>query len=282
MSTPPKTVNVITIEDLRAIHDEERNRLGDFLATGALYTHFTFTEDAKGLEGLPETIQLHCGGTCGKEQTFEQYEGTKGAIYRGSDHGWGRTVCYRCRNCKQKKQMYMYVWNENGFWKVGQIPELQDDIDPKLKRALGDSLGLYRKATRSRSFGFGIGAVSYLRRIVEDETDALMDLLKDEKWEDWDEAARREYETARTTYQYSQKIQYAAEIILPRSAFANGRDSFTALHDVTSSGLHGKTEEECIAIFDQCNLIFIRTFQMLFDHKREREEFAAKLLALKR
>jgi hypothetical protein len=178
--------------------------------------------------------------------------------------------------------MYMYVWNDGGFWKVGQIPELQEAIDPKLKKPLGDSVALYRKAIRSRNFGFGIGAVSYLRRIVEDKTDALLDLLKDDKWASWDEAEQKEFEVARTTYQYSQKIEYAAEKILPVSAFANGRDSFTALHDVTSSGLHGKSEEECIAIFDRCNLIFTRTFQMLSEHKRERDEFAAQLLALKR
>jgi hypothetical protein len=79
---------------------------------------------------------------------------------------------------------------------------LQEFIDPKLKKALGDSIGLYRKAVRSRSFGFGIGSVSYLRRIVEDKTDALMGLLKDEKWDTWDEAGWAEFEKARMTYQY--------------------------------------------------------------------------------
>jgi hypothetical protein len=42
-----------------------------------------------------------------------------------------------------------------------------------------------------------------------------MDLLNEEKWKSWIAAERREYETARTTYQYSQKIEYAAEKILP-------------------------------------------------------------------
>ena len=109
-----------------------------------------------------------------------------------------------------------------------------------------------------------------------------MDLLKDDKWDAWDEMERKQFETARSTYQYSQKIEYAAEKILPPTVFANGRDSFTALHDITSSGLHGKTEEDCIVIFDRCNLIFTRTIRMLYEHKRERDEFAKELLALKR
>jgi hypothetical protein len=265
------------VDQLAALAEAERKRLGEFLATGALYTPFTLSPELKGLTGLPGTIQVHCAGTCGKEQTFERF-----GAFRGTDRGWGETVSYRCRNCQEQEQMYMYVWDGSGLMKVGQVPELRAFIEPKLKKALDDSAILYRKAVRSRSFGFGIGAVSYLRRIVEDKTDALMDLLKDEKWDSWDEAGRKEYENARTTFQYSQKIEYAAEKILPTAAFANGRDSFTALHDVTSSGLHGKSEEECIAIFDRCNLIFTRTFQILHEHKREREEFSKDLNALKR
>jgi hypothetical protein len=176
----------------------------------------------------------------------------------------------------------MYVWNDKGFWKVGQIPELREAIEPKLNTALGDSRQLYRKAIRSRNFGFGIGAVSYLRRIIEDTTESLMDLLHEEKWEEWTPEERQQFELARKTYQYSQKIDYAAGKILPTKAFANGRDSFTALHEVTSGGLHGKSEEECLQIFDSCNLIFTHTFRVLHQHRQEREEFAAQLLALKR
>jgi hypothetical protein len=109
-----------------------------------------------------------------------------------------------------------------------------------------------------------------------------MDLLKDDKWDSWNEEQRAEFDNARKTYQYSQKIEYAAEKILPPGLFANGRDSFTALHDITSSGIHSKTEDQCIDIFDRCNVIFTRTFQILHEHKRERDEFAARLNALKR
>jgi hypothetical protein len=278
MSLPPSQFNAVAYEAEAAREASVKERIAQFLSDGALYVRLDLTETSKNTSYLPSTIELHCGD-CGKTQTFERTEQVRGA---GSDRGWGRLASYQCRNCKKRNQKYIYVWNENDFWKVGQVPELREFIDPKLKRALGDSAALYQKAVRSRSFGFGIGAVSYLRRIIEDKTDALMDLLREEKWESWSTVERNEYETARTTYQYSQKIEYAAEKILPLTAFANGRDSFTALHDVTSSGLHGKSEEDCIAIFDRCNLIFTRTFQMLHEHKSEREKFSKELLALNR
>jgi hypothetical protein len=261
---------------------EEVRLLGAFLATGPLYSHYSIPEAvADEVEKFPETIQLFCSGACQKEQTWECVHRHTG---RGSlnDRATGELVAYCCRNCKANTQHYWYVWDKKGFWKVGQFPELQEAIDPKLNAALGPSRGLYRKAVRSRSFGFGIGAVSYLRRIIEDTTEILMDLLRQEKWDEWAIEERQQFEHARSTYQYSQKIDYAAGKILPAKVFANGRDSFTALHDVTSSGLHGKSEEECLEMFDRCNLIFAHTFRVLHQHKQEREEFAAQLLALKR
>jgi len=261
---------------------EEVRKLGVFLATGPLYTPHNLPEEiATSISKFPETIQLFCSGECQKEQTFEcTYRHTG----RGSDNdrGWGEMVAYRCRNCQKTPQRYWYVWNKATFWKVGQVPELEDLIEPSLKSALGKSVNLYRKAVRSRNFGFGIGAVSYLRRIVEDTTEGLMDLLKEDKWEEWMVEEQTQFEKARKTYQYSQKMEFAASKILPSKVFVQGRDSFTALHDVTSNGLHGKTEEECLQIFDRCNLIFTHTFRILHQHKTEKDEFAAQLLALKR
>jgi len=262
--------------------EEEKQKLGVFLANGPLYTHYAFAEDfAPRVNNFPSTIQLFCAGDCQKVQTFE-------CTYHHTGHGsatdrsWGELVAYRCRNCESVNQKYWYVWDTKGFWKVGQAPELKEWIETKLEAALGKSKALYRKAIRSRSFGFGIGAVSYLRRIIEDTTETLMGLLRDEKWEEWITEEQQQFDQAFKTYQYSQKIDYAAGKILPAKVFANGRDSFTALHDVTSSGLHGKSEEECLEIFDRCNLIFTHTFRTLHQHKQDREDFAAKLLALKR
>jgi hypothetical protein len=276
MSTPPNIHNYELLQKLADSAESERARLGEYLANGALYSHFRIAETVT-FSDLPKTIQLHCVGTCGKVQSFGRI-----ADSRTSDRGWALIARYCCRNCQKQSQAYFYVWNDNGFWKMGQTPPLRESIDPVLRNGLGKSFALYQKAIRSRNFGFGIGSVSYLRRIVEDATDQLMDLLKDDKWDAWSEVQRNEFDNARKTYRYSQKIEFAAEKILPQAIFANGRDSFSALHDVTSSGLHSKTEDECIAIFDRCNLIFTRTFQILYEHKRERDEFAAQLLALKR
>lgn len=276
MSSPPNQYNIEALVTQDQIDAEEKLRLEKYLVAGALYSHHTIAENAS-FDRLPSLLDLHCR-ICEKEQTFERSTATPTA----GDRGFVKIVAYQCRNCKRITQSYMYNWNKQDFVKTGQNPELREHTDAVLRKALGDSLHLYQKATRARNFGFGIGAVAYLRRIIEDRTGQLLDLLKEEKWESWTQAERDEFDNARKTYQYSQKIEYAAEKILPKDVFANGRDSFSALHDVTSSGIHSKSEDECIAIFDRCNLVFTRTFQILHEHKRERDEFAAQLNALKR
>lgn len=271
MASPPNLTN-------HPDREAEKTRLGEFLATGPLYTPYAVSAE---ISQFPFAIRLLCAGECQKEQTFECDHRHTG---RGSsnDRGWGELVAFHCRNCQKQHQKYWYVWTEKCFFKVGQLPELLEVIDPKLNAALGESRALYKKAVRSRSFGFGMGALSYLRRIIEDTTDKLMDLLREDKWHSWTQQERDEFDTARKTYQYSQKISYAALKILPPTVFASGKDSFATLHDVTSSGLHGKTEEECIQLFDECNLIFAHSFRLLHQHKQEREEFTAQLRALKR
>lgn len=276
----PRPATEGTLQQIAEIQEAERtarNRLAEFLASGPLYSHFALDEKAKDVIKLPETIELYCAGECGKVQTFQRVWVKGDAEY---DKGWGKVATYQCRNCGKKDQKYMYFWGDSGFLKVGQIPELREAIDPRLDAALGESSGLYQKAVRSRSLGFGIGALAYLRRIVENTTDELMDLLQAHRWDEWTQQEKEQFEVARTTYQYSQKIAYATEKILPPAMSAVGRDSFAALHDVTSNGFHGKTEEECIEIFDRCNLIFAYSFRVSSEHKREREELTAKLKAL--
>jgi hypothetical protein len=261
--------------------DGERNRLGEFLANGSLYVRHVIAGPPNKFDNLPGTISLYCSGaTCQKVQLFQ-----KEVLFRAaqaSEKGYGSVVKYTCRNCKEMTQRYMYIWQENNFWKVGQSPELLEHIPSTLARALGSSGSLYRKALRSRSFGFGIGALAYLRRIVEDTTDKLLTLLREDLWENWDEASRTEFENAVNTFRYSEKIGYAAKKVLPKEAFSEGRNPFAALHDVTSNGIHALPEEQCLKIFDECNFVFTHTFTVLYQHHQTKADFALQLAKLQR
>jgi hypothetical protein len=62
--------------------------------------------------------------------------------------------------------------------KVGQYPALSVSIPKALEKNLGkDAAALYRKALISRNQGFGVGAVTYIRRVVEDKPDELLEVV---------------------------------------------------------------------------------------------------------
>src|SRR6185312_5329500 len=61
--------------------------------------------------------------------------------------------------------------------KVGQYPEPSVKISKALSNNLGkDASELYRKALICRNNGFGLAAVGYMRRVVEDKTNELIEI----------------------------------------------------------------------------------------------------------
>jgi hypothetical protein len=111
MASPalPTPEEVARHEAVSKAEKSARLNLGEFLASGPLYTQFAFNELAAGLTTLPKTIQLYCpNGECSKVQTFER------TALPNTDRGWGATVTYKCRNCEKHNQRYMYVWQ--GGW----------------------------------------------------------------------------------------------------------------------------------------------------------------------
>jgi hypothetical protein len=110
---------------------------------------------------------------CEKVQTFSR-AWPQPLLSQIPDIGCGEEVTYVCRNCTRNTQQYWFILDNDTFIKVGQLPELHPIIDARLKNALGNSRSLYMKAVRSRSFGYGIGALAYLRRIIDEYRAGLM------------------------------------------------------------------------------------------------------------
>src|SRR5437867_10958933 len=64
---------------------------------------------------------------------------------------------------------------------IGRFPQPTTHIDPDVAEAFGEiDLYLYEQALASRLSGMGIGAMNYMRRVVENEMSRLLDLLIEE------------------------------------------------------------------------------------------------------
>jgi len=226
----------------------------------------------EGLQTWPSHINIHCP-VCGRHQNWD---------------GEGEAATrFRCRNCKKATVKY-YLESGAGqkpgsIWmmKVGQYPPLHEHIPQELERRFdADDLEYYQKAIRSRNFSFGLGALSYLRRVVENRTDDLLDLIGQALIDAGaDPKVLDQVAEVKRSRRFDEKIDFAAGI-LPANLKPGGQNPFAALHDLASAGIHRLTEDECLERFDLSRTAFEYVFRQLEIEKSAAAEFVQAMNAI--
>jgi len=154
-------------------------KLQDVLENWPLYRELMYSGSEASF--LPEEISYFCENIkCKKEQLWKRDEYSYGS---GGDKGV-KTCEYVCRNCGSSHIRYFYLWltpdeQSWSFVKIGQYPPVQKEPPKRLASNLDQSdLDLYRKALTSRNNAYGLGALAYLRRVVENRMNDLLDLVQ--------------------------------------------------------------------------------------------------------
>ena len=259
-------------------YEELRDQIASVLEEWPLYRRFSYVGENVGLvETLPGTISRFCE-KCEKELTWSI---ESKPINARSFH---QKVSYQCRNCKANMVWFFYSWycdtlkSQGFFTKLGQHPAIEERINPVLQKQLqGEDLDFYQKSLRCRNFNYGLAAVAYLRRVVENKMNALLDLIAEVVRESGVESkGLSEIESIKSSRRFDDKVTYAAKI-LPEYLRPGGQKPIDALHDIASEGIHGKSDSECIDIFDNSRLVFEYLFKQLEVSKEEAEAFVSSL-----
>jgi hypothetical protein len=163
--------------------------------------------------------------------------------------------------------------------KVGQYPAHSIDVSKGLEKNLGEeAIALYKKGLVNRNSGYGLGAVTYIRRVVEDKTNELIDVaaqLAESHNVDAEIVKRiRAAATERTTY--DQKLKIAATVF-PDALLIEGVNPLAELYSLVSEGVHALTEEECIAVADETASVFEFIFTNLRATTIARHGFVEKV-----
>jgi hypothetical protein len=253
--------------------DEQlKTKMAQILATWPLYR--TFVYDGADAVVVVEQISLFCS-SCKRETFWRTYA-------HGQNFKQGFTTkAYKCKNCDGAEVTYYFYWgrstnDHNLFFKVGQHPELEEEVPESLVRAFNPTdLKMYKNALRLRNFNFGIGAVAYVRRVVENRMNDMLQILYEAAVEhNALPAVLARHDEVRRDIRFATKVDYAGELLPATLRPAGKPNPIAILHELASEGLHAKTDEECVDIFDACR----KTFEYVFGKMRIETEEAKKFV----
>ncbi len=221
-----------------------------FLVNASLYREEIIEDPRLGDSGLkvPDPVNRECP-RCG----MTKWKLTDGA-YGGAISKGFRQLTYQCKNCEENTFLVWLVWWRDGnitkVMKTGQYPKLEITIPKELEKALGGKRSLYLRGMTSRHNGYGIGALTYFRRLIEDTTDEMLGLLEEAmEAANADPAAIEVLRKAKDGRRFEDKVKIAAEV-MPAHLKPGGINPFGDLYELLSIGLHDRTDEECCDIVD--------------------------------
>jgi hypothetical protein len=206
----------------------------EFLQDYSLYRELTGDKWSR-----PETISLDCPN-CKKETTWAT---------DGNDRSTLQTLAlytYQCKLCGKAWVYYLFSFGAGSLTKIGQQPRPSSRVPQIVARRLGASAEFYRKGLTNLNEGYGIAAVAYFRRVVEDKTNELIEVVADAaaaySMPEKDVANLR---AAKNEKVFEDKLKIASQAI-PEVLKPDGANPLQALHGILSSGIHTQSEEECL------------------------------------
>ena len=131
-----------------------------------------------------------------------------------------------------------------------------------------------------RHHGYGLGAHSYFRRLIEDTTNEMLELVATALEETGsDEGLVKQVRAAKEGKAYQDKVKFIADV-LPRHLRPGDINPFSLLHDLLSEGLHNLSEEQCIEIVDGMNNVLTYVYKELKAHAKEQKSYVEGLKTL--
>jgi hypothetical protein len=224
---------------------------------------------------------------CQGHRLFESF----GSGYIYTSHPFELFLSYKCKHCEITKK-YFSLWvfglleDKAGLiLKIGELPPFGEKTPPRLLRLLGPDKDLFLRGRRAELHGLGIGAFTYYRRVVENQKNILLDeIIKVvQKVEASPETFIAELTKAKDKFQFTDAID-DVKLAIPQVLFIEGRNPLLLLHGVLSSGIHGKSDEECLELSKSIRLVLtglVERLDLALSQKKELSDAVSKLLQAK-
>jgi hypothetical protein len=252
--------------------------LGDFLVNAPLYMAEPFpgvTLRQPGSPGafylpVPKLIDRRCDKCGPTKWEIQSHDAAKERILTVFE--------YKCRNCDSAHFAVWIFWHRpTTVLKAGQYPKLEITIPKEFGAALGDKRSLYMRGMTLRHNAYGIGALTYFRRVIEDTTDEMLDLLEEAMTATGaDPGALAALKQAKDGTRFEDKVRIAGEV-MPANLRPKNVNPFADLYKLLSIGLHDRTDEECCEIVDAMDDSLKFIYTQLKTHMADANAYAASV-----
>lgn len=254
-------------------------------------------------ELIPTSLQIHCSHQACRAYESTTWKNSGSPRVPGVRPSLGEHLVYRCAHCGASQvEFWCIVGSEKTatvrkaatltnlgiagserdqvvefeIQKVGQWPPWAPVVSRRLEKTLGKNLGLFRKAVACIRQSSGIGACAYIRRIIEEETDDILDLVERAAKSGGDEETLANVAAARQGKTASDRLEQAAKK-LPRSLCPGGVNPLARLFGAFSKGVHELPEDEALDKAQELLESFIFLFENLRERIEQEEAFAKKI-----
>lgn len=163
-------------------------------------------------------------------------------------------MTYKCRNCRKSPKTFalraMSIDSNSPsiVVKMGEFPFYGSQISAKLLSIIGTDKEIFLQGNRAENSGFGMGAFSYYKKVVENQKGKIIkEIAKIARQLGADEQTLLKFEKAETEPQFGQAISEIRSLI-PQTLLIHGQNPLNLLHSALSEGVQAQTESEYLEI----------------------------------
>lgn len=184
-----------------------------------------------------------------------------------------------CCNCGGSEKSYAIRYRledtDNGIIqciKYGEHPNFGPIIPNKLNSLVGSDRDLFLKGLRCENQGLGVGAFTYYRRVVEDQTTRIIQQIRKVAVKiSAPEKSLNLLDAAIAETQFSKALEIAKDAI-PQSLLLQGHNPLLFLHDNLSDGVHNLSDSECLEIAQDIRVVLSELSERLAQALKEDRE----------
>jgi hypothetical protein len=190
-------------------------------------------------------------------------------------------VATKCHDRRlQERALYAKgKMEQRSLIKVGQHPMRDIKSNSTLREALGDNEKLYRKGLVSQEQGYGIGAFSYFRRVVDNIIDTILTDIESLLPPQEQATFAAQLAKAQNSKVAADKIEMVKDLVPPILCTA-GVNPLNLLYSELSIGLHVETDEECLDKAALIRTCLERLISLLHVQKEQGTAYTKQVQAL--